>query len=61
MQPLLASVQAIANCEVPLAEFWMITTGALIATHKLDEEKQDWRASRGLDSKLRPVKKSALL
>ncbi len=61
MQPLLASVEAIANCEVSLAEFWMITTGALIATHKLDEEKQDWRASRGLDSKLRPVKKSALL
>ena len=47
MQPLLALVQAIANCEVPLPVFWMITTGALIATHKLDEEEQDSRASRG--------------
>ena len=54
-------VQAIANCEVPLPVFWMITTGALIATHKLDEEEQDSRASRGLDPKLRPVNKSALL
>jgi hypothetical protein len=58
---MLALVQAIANCEVPLPVFWMITTGALIATHKLDEEEQDSRASRGLNPKLRPVNKSALL
>jgi hypothetical protein len=61
MQPLLALVQAIANCEVPLPVFWMITTAAFFATQKLDEEEQDSRASRGLDPKLRPVNKCALL
>ena len=44
MQPLLALVQAIANCEVPLPVFWMITTGALIATHKL--AAGSWRGVR---------------
>ena len=61
MQPLAALVQAITNCEVPLEVFWLITTGSLIATHKLEQEDQDARSALGLDPKLRPVNKSALL
>ena len=61
MQPIQALVQAIVNCEVPLPVFWMITTGALVALHKLEEEEQEARTASGLDPKLRPVNKSALL
>jgi hypothetical protein len=61
MQPLHALVLAIANCEAPLSVFWMITPGALVALHKLEEEAQAARAASGLDPKLRPVNKSALL
>ena len=35
MQPLLALVQAIANCEVPLPVFWMITTAAFLRLKSL--------------------------
>jgi hypothetical protein len=58
MQPIQALVQAIVNCEVPLPVFWMITTGALVALHKLEEEEQEARTASGLDPKLRPVNKS---
>ena len=39
----------------------MITVGSLVALHKLDDDAQAARAIQGLDPKLRPVNKSALL
>ena len=61
MGPLSDLVRALANCELPLPVYWLVTTGALVALHKLDDDMQAVRASAGLDPKLRPVNKSALL
>ena len=50
-----------AEREMPLEVYWLITVGSLVALHKLDEDAQAARALQGLDPKLRPVNKSALL
>ena len=52
---------AITNCDVPPSVYWLITPGALVALYKLDKEIEDARAAQGLDPKLRPINKSALL
>ena len=59
--PFTQLIRAIANCEMPLEVYWLITVGSLVALHKLDYDAQAARAIQGLDPKLRPVNKSALL
>jgi hypothetical protein len=59
--PFTQLIRAIANCEMPLEVYWLITVGSLVALHKLDDDAQAARAIQGLDPKLRPVNKSALL
>jgi hypothetical protein len=59
--PFTQLIRAIANYEMPLEVYWLITVGSLVALHKLDDAAQAARAIQGLDPKLRPVNKSALL
>jgi hypothetical protein len=61
MDPIIGLIRAIANCDMPLEVYWLITVGSLVALHKLDVNAQAVRALAGLDPKLRPVNKSALL
>ena len=61
MDPITGLIRAIANCDMPLEVYWLITAGSLVALHKLDVNAQAARALAGLDPKLRPVNKSALL
>lgn len=61
MDPIIGLIRAIANCDMPLEVYWLITVGSLVALHKLDVNAQAVLALAGLDPKLRPVNKSALL
>jgi hypothetical protein len=59
--PLIDLARCITNGDAPLVVYWLITPGALVALHKDEAYAQAERAATGLDPRLRPVNKSALL